>query len=140
MIKFFSLLIVLFCFNISFSQGIDKELEGSWQLFEIIDNMTGEAMKPSHKSADNYLYYVKFNAGSFSYNLEVNKCTNEYIAKKDRTIEFKYFSACTEICCDEEFSKLLTYDEVNKYYIKEGKTLILVSENRIFYLSKMELE
>ena len=126
--------------TLSLAQKLDKDLEGSWQLFEIIDNMTGDVIKPSHKSNDNHLYYIKFSEGHMHFNLEVNKCSNEYTVEKDRTIAFTYFDTCTEICCDSDFSTLLTYSEANKFYIKENKTLILVSENRIFYFFRLELE
>jgi hypothetical protein len=121
----------------SSAQGVDDELEGKWILFEIIDNMSGEVITPTHKSSnEEFEYFIEFNGKSVRYNLEINKCTNEIIVQKDRSIEFKYFSECTEICCDEDFSKLITYEECTKYIIKDAKTLILVSEDRIFYLKK----
>lgn len=123
-----------------FAQGSDSQLEGKWKLFKIIDNMTGADLEITHKANEDYVYWIKFTGKFVKYNLEINKCENEIIVGKERTIEFKYFSECTEICCDEDFSKLLTYEECTKYYIKDGKTLIMVSEDRIFYFSKSENE
>ncbi|MEX1003333.1 MAG: hypothetical protein WDZ35_14535 [Crocinitomicaceae bacterium] len=131
---FFCLL--LFSLN-SFGQGgADSLLQGRWELFEIIDNMTGEAMEPSHKSSEDYVYYIEFNDNLVKYNLEINTCTNEVVVDQNHHIEFKYFSECTKICCDDDFSKLLTYSDVNTYYIKSNTILILVSEDRIFYFRK----
>ncbi|MBD3638315.1 MAG: hypothetical protein HUJ25_13265 [Crocinitomicaceae bacterium] len=124
--------------TVAFAQGADTTLEGRWELFKIIDNMTGDEIKPTHKSADSYVYWIRFMDGLVRYNLEINTCSNEVIVGKDRSIEFKYFSECTEICCDAEFSKLLTYPECTKYYIKNDETLIMVSEDRIFYFKKSE--
>lgn len=123
-----------------FSQGADTLLEGRWELFKIIDNMTGDEIQPSHKTSEEFSYWIDFNLTIVKYNLEVNKCNNEIIVGKDRSIEFKYFAECTEICCDAEFSKLLTYEECTKYYIKNGETLIMVSEDRIFYFKRIERE
>ena len=137
MIKLSTALLLSFFTLFGFSQGTDSALEGKWKLFEIIDNMSGEVIKPSHKSGKtDYPYTIEFIGNTVKYNLEINKCSNEIIVEKDRSIQFKYFSECTEICCDDEFSKLLSYEDCNKYYIKEGVTLILVSEDRIFYFKK----
>lgn len=122
----------------SFGQGVDTLLEGRWELFKIIDNMSGEDIAPSHKTTEAFVYFIVFNRSVVKYNLEINKCENEIVVARDHSIEFKYFSVCTEICCDDEFSLLLTYEDCTTYYIKENKTLILVSEDRIFYLNKVE--
>lgn len=134
--KKFALIILILGSSISFGQGADTLLQGKWNLFKIIDNMTGETIVPSHKSSDNYTYYIEIIDNLVKYNLEINQCENEIIVGKNRSIEFKYFSTCTELCCDAEFSKLLSYTDCTKYYIKGGKTLVLVSEDRIFYFSK----
>jgi hypothetical protein len=131
------LILALFIGSVSFGQGADSLLQGKWNLFKIIDNMTGETIAPMHKSSKDYTYYIEFIQNFVKYNLEINKCENEVIVGKDRSIEFKYFSTCTEMCCDGDFSKILTYADCTQYYIKGGKTLILVSEDRIFYFSKV---
>ena len=128
--------IALITFNLSFGQGSDTLLQGKWILFKIIDNMTGETIIPTHKTTEAFEYYIEFYDNVVKYNLEVNKCENEIIVGKARSIEFKYFSECTKFCCDGEFSNLLTYSDCTKYYIKGEKTLVLVSEDRIFYFSK----
>ncbi len=131
--------ITIMCWGaMSFAQGKDKQLIGDWQLFEIIDNLTGLTVPITHKSSDSAIYKIQFEESKVRYNMEINKCENEYFVSKDGTIEFKYFSACSEFCCDGDFSTLLTYDEATKYYIKEGRTLILVSEDRIFYFKKSD--
>ena len=134
---------IFFFFLVSitaYSQGSDAGLEGRWSLFKIIDNMTGEELEITHKANPDYVYWIEFNLNNVKYNLEINTCSNEIIVGKDRSIEFRYFSECTEICCDEEFSKVLTYEECTKYYIKKDKTLIMVSEDRIFYFKKVSEE
>jgi hypothetical protein len=137
MIKFFCPLLFILLPVFSNAQGVDGELEGKWELFEIIDNMTGDVIKPAPVSSNkDFKYFIEFQDNIVKYNLDINKCSNEIIVKKDRTIEFKYFSECTEICCDEEFSKILTYEDCTNYIIKDKKTLILISEDRIFYFSK----
>lgn len=138
--KIFGFVIVFLFSSFVFAQGNDKDLEGKWILFKIIDNMTGEDVEITHKANPEYVYWMTITDNFVKYNLEINKCENEIIVGKGRTIEFKYFSECTEICCDEEFSKVLTYEECTKYYIKEGKTLIMVSEDRIFYFKRAENE
>lgn len=129
--------LILFCSLVSFGQGKDKQLIGEWTLFEVIDNLTGLVVPITHKSDSvDFEYNLEFTDSLMKFNLEINKCESEYIVSKDRQISFRYFSDCTEFCCDGEFSKLLTYDEATKYFIKEDRTLILVSEDRIFYFKK----
>jgi hypothetical protein len=132
---FTTIFLLLFCNG--YAQGADTLLEGHWELFQIIDNMTGDNIKPTHKSSEKFSYWIDFNGDLVKYNLEVNKCENEIIVGKDRSIEFKFFADCSKICCDENFSELLTYTECTKYYIKKGQTLIMVSEDRIFYFSRI---
>ncbi|UKN01936.1 hypothetical protein K6119_00200 [Paracrocinitomix mangrovi] len=134
------LLIMLISVGYANAQEIDSLLQGKWQLFNIIDNMTGKEIKPTHKSktSKDFKYTINFQDTIVTYNLEINKCDNEFKVTKDRNIEFKYFSNCTELCCDGEFSELLTYPDCTKYYIKENKVLIMVSEDRIFYFNKMK--
>lgn len=122
----------------SSAQDFDSTLQGKWNLFQIIDNMTGDVILPAHKSNPEYVYYIEFNQNYVGFNLEINKCTNELVMAQDKVIEFKYFSECTEFCCDEDFSTLLSYEDCTKFYIKENKTLILVSEDRIFYFKRTE--
>jgi len=137
MIKLFCPILFILLPIFSHGQGSDGELEGKWVLFEIIDNMTGNVIKPAPVSSNkDFEYFINFQGNIVKYNLDINKCSNEIIVKKDRTIEFKYFSECTEICCDEEFSNYLSYEDCTKYIIKDKKTLILISEDRIFYFSK----
>ena len=128
---------------LSFGQGKDQKLQGKWVLFEVIDNTTGLTVPITHKSDLDYTYYIEFIDTLVKYNLEVNKCENEFSVNKKREIEFKYFSTCTEFCCDDEFSGLLNYEECTKYFIKEPKTedakqtLVMISEERIFYFKKV---
>lgn len=129
-------LMLLLGTNAVFAQGADSLLQGRWILFKVIDNMTGEDFPPAHKTSEEFEYWISFTSNVVKYNLEVNKCENEIIVGKDRSIEFKYFPNCSEVCCDAEFSELLTYTDCTKYFIKEKKTLIMVSEDRIFYFSK----
>lgn len=136
--KNFALIILILGTSFSFGQGSDTLLEGKWNLFKIIDNMTGETITPTHKSSENYTYYIEFNENIVKYNLEINQCENEIVVGKDRSLEFKYFSSCTKMCCDGDFSAILSYTDCTQYYIKSGKTLVLVSEDRIFYFSRSE--
>jgi hypothetical protein len=126
--------------SLSYGQGSDSLLQGRWELFNIIDNMTGEDITPTHKANDDYVYFIEFNDNNVKFNLEINKCDNEVVVGKDRSIAFKYFSSCTKMCCDGEFSRLLTYSECTQYFIKGDKTLVLVSEDRIFYFSRPEIK
>lgn len=136
-------LIALYFFVIfslaGFSQDSTNTLDGSWRLDEIIDVMTGDVIQPNHKTSEDFKFYIKFNNGVVNYNLEINSCSNEYTieeGEKLTKISFTYFSTCTEICCDHEFSELLTYDKVSEYYIKKGEILVLLSKERIFYFSR----
>ena len=131
------LLGLLMLSSYSFAQGADTTLQGRWQLFQIIDNMSGANVELSHKGTDTPNYWIEFAGNTVRYKLEINTCNNEVIVGKDHSIEFKYFSECTEICCDGEFSELLSYADCTNYYIKKGQTLILVSEDRIFYFKRI---
>ena len=135
--KRLGIIALMLCATSSFGQGVDTLLEGRWELFNIIDNMSGDAIAPSHKTTEKFVYFIDFNQHIVKYNLEINKCENEVVVGKDHSIKFKYFSNCSEICCDAEFSELLTYDDCTTYYIKEKKTLIMISEDRIFYFNKV---
>jgi len=134
--KILSFLSIVILSLSSYAQGADSLLQGRWNLFEIIDNVSGEGITPTHKGGKDYTYYIDFNGNEVNYNLEINLCSNEIEVNKNREISFKFFSSCTEMCCDDEFSKLLTYPDCTKYYIKESKTLIMVSEDRIFYFKR----
>ena len=134
--KLLSIISIVLLAMSSYGQGTDSLLQGRWNLFEIIDNVSGEGITPTHKGGKDFTYYIDFNGNEVNYNLEINLCSNEVEVNKNREIAFKYFSTCTEMCCDDEFSKFLTYPDCTKYYIKESKTLIMVSEDRIFYFKR----
>jgi hypothetical protein len=136
------LILIAFCLP-SFGQGKDAKLQGKWILFEVIDNTSGLTVPLTHKGGlSDFSYYIEFRDSLVKYNLELNKCNNQFTVNKKREIEFKYFSSCTEFCCDGDFSVLLNYEECTKYFIKQGnskeakQTLIMISEDRIFYFRK----
>jgi len=112
----------------------DSLLLGEWELFKIIDNMTGDEIIPPKPNAD-FEFYIVFQDSTVGFNLEINKCGNSYQIKGLNQIEFLYYDECTLICCDKHFSLLLTYEACTGYYIRNN-TLVLVSEERIFYFSK----
>ena len=113
----------------------DSSHLGKWQLFKIIDNMTGDEIIPPKPNAD-FEFYIVFQDSTVGFNLEINKCGNSYSINGLNQIEFLYYDDCTQICCDKEFSALLTYEACTGYYIR-GNTLVMVSEERIFYFSRV---
>lgn len=121
----------------TFSQT-DSSLVGKWHLIKIIDNMTGSEILPTHKSNPDHVYYIEFDGSNVKFNKEINTCSNSYELPGKREINFKYYDSCTKICCDGDFSKLLTYEQCSNYFIKNNETLILVSEDRIFYFKKQD--
>lgn len=136
--KLFKLTIILLSFSFSgFTQSTDSLLIGEWQLFKIIDNMTGIEIPITHKSLENPSYIIKFDGTGVWFNLEINKCTNSYTITGRNKIEFTYYDSCTEICCDESFSEYLTYDQCTGYYIQQKNRLILVSEDRMYYFTRV---
>lgn len=115
----------------------DSLLVGEWQLFKIIDNMTGNETVPPQPH-DDFRFYIAFEDSVMLYNREINKCRNNYEITGPHQIRFLYYDECTQICCDKDFSKLLTYEECTGYFIKDPNTLVLVSEDRIFYFSRIK--
>jgi hypothetical protein len=113
----------------------DSLLAGKWNLFKIIDNMTGNEIVPVTPNED-FKFWISFEGEMIRYNREINKCSNTYKIIGAHMIKFVYYDECTEICCDKEFSEMLTYEECTGFYIKDPNTLVLVSEDRIFYFSR----
>ncbi len=147
MIKQFLLPFLMILSSMSFAQADnaivsdnrvvdDSLLQGKWELFKIIDNMTGEEILPSHKSNAEHIYYINFAQGDVSFNLEMNTCTNEYNLGLDNEFSFKYYDSCSKICCDGDFSKNLNYEDCTKYFLKNINILVLVSEDRIYYFNR----
>jgi hypothetical protein len=113
----------------------DTLLAGKWNLFKIIDNMTGNEITPVTPRED-FKFWISFEGETVRYNREINKCKNTYKIIGPHMIKFLYYDECTEICCDKEFSQILTYEECTGFFIKDPNTLVLVSEDRIFYFSR----
>lgn len=133
-------LVVLFWFASvqAFSQT-DSLLTGTWNLFKIIDNMTGEEIIPPVNSNPDFEFFIAFAEDSLvKFNLEINKCENSYVITAPHQIKFLYYAECSKICCDKEFSAYLTYEDCTNYYIKNDNTLILVSEDRMYYFKRAE--
>lgn len=128
---------ILLCAHDTEAQYIDSLLPGKWELFKIMDNLTGtEAI--IEKPHEDFKYTLSFSEDSVvKYNLELNKCNSQYVLPAKNQIEFLYFPVCTEICCDRDFSSYLTYDECTTYYLKNENLLVLVSEDRIFYFNRI---
>lgn len=129
------LLLLIIASGQNFAQT-DSSLIGRWTLTKIIDNMTGNEILPTHKANPDYVYYIEFDGSGVKFNKEINTCTNVYEIPEKREIKFKYYDSCSKICCDADFSTLLTYEECTNYYIKKEDTLVLVSEDRIFYFKR----
>lgn len=120
------------------AQPADSTILGEWNLFKIIDNLTGDEITPPKKKSE-FDYSITFTADSLvKFNLDVNKCTNNFIIPERNKIKFLYYAECTKICCDKEFSELLIYEDCTSYYIKENQTLLLVSEDKVFYFTRKE--
>ena len=102
--------------------------------------MTGEEILPTHKSTEEFVYFIEFIDGKVSFNLEINTCSNEYEVIGRNEINFKYYDTCTKICCDDDFSSLLEYGDCTKFYIKNINVLVLVSEDRIYYFNRQNTE
>ncbi|MBK6950495.1 MAG: hypothetical protein IPO32_07970 [Crocinitomicaceae bacterium] len=136
--KVFFFFIVLTCYQ-SKAQLSDSLLQGQWNLFKIIDNLTGDELAPPVHTNPDFKYYISFGEDSLvKFNLEINKCGNSYTLPATHQIKFLFYSECTKICCDKEFSALLTYEDCTNYYIKNDNTLILVSEDRMYYFKRAE--
>src|SRR5688572_9442717 len=118
------------------AQETDSLLTGHWELIKIIDNFTGDEIQPAKRKSD-FQYTLSFYEDSLvKFNLEVNKCQNNYVLNQKNQIKFLYYAECTKICCDKEFSELLMYEECTSYYIKNGNVLVLVSDDRIYYFNR----
>lgn len=136
--KLFLLLVVLICYQAK-AQPSDSLLLGQWNLFKIIDNLTGDELAPPVRENPEFQFYISFNEDSLvKFNLEINKCGNHYTIPAPHQIKFLFYSECTKICCDKEFSALLTYEDCTNYYIKNDNMLILVSEDRMYYFKRAE--
>jgi hypothetical protein len=136
--KFLIVILALICFSAK-GQQTDSLLIGKWELFKIIDNLTGNEIKPPVKENPDFTFYISFADDSLvKFNLEINKCSNSYTIPAPHQIKFLFYSECTKICCDKEFSALLTYEDCTHYYIKNDNTLILVSEDRMYYFKRAE--
>jgi hypothetical protein len=121
------------------AQLTDSLLIGKWNLFKTIDNLTGDEMAPPVQANPDFQFYITFTEDSLvKFNLEINKCGNNYTIPAPHQIKFLFYSECTKICCDKEFSALLTYEDCANYYIKNDNTLILVSEDRMYYFKRAE--
>jgi hypothetical protein len=133
--KLLFILVLAGNFSVS-AQLADSTILGEWGLFKIIDNLTGEEIIPPKKKND-FDYSIIFTSDSLvKFNLEVNKCSNNFIITERNKIKFLYYAECTKICCDKEFSQQLIYEDCTSYYIKENQTLLLVSEDKVFYFTR----
>lgn len=133
--KLIFILVLAGNFSVS-AQLADSTILGEWGLFKIIDNLTGEEITPPKKKND-FDYSIIFTSDSLvKFNLEVNKCSNNFIISERNKIKFLYYAECTKICCDKEFSQQLLYEDCTSYYIKENQTLLLVSEDKVFYFTR----
>lgn len=133
--KLLFILVLAGNFSVS-AQLADSTILGEWGLFKIIDNLTGEEITPPKKKND-FDYSIIFTSDSLvKFNLEVNKCSNNFIISERNKIKFLYYAECTKICCDKEFSQQLLYEDYTSYYIKENQTLLLVSEDKVFYFTR----
>lgn len=138
------LIVISLAFLVSFqaygqstdSLSTDSLLQDRWKLSKIIDIMTGSEILPTHKSNKPYLYYIEFYNGEVSFNLEINTCGNSYKITNKNEIEFEFYNTCTKICCDSDFSALLNYDSCTKFFIKNINTLVLISDERIYYFKR----
>lgn len=119
------------------SLSLDSLLQDRWELFKIIDNMTGAEILPSHKSQSDFVYYIEFFKGNLRYNTEMNTCTNVYEISGKNEINFEFYDSCTKICCDEEFSEYLSFEDCNRFFIKSVNVLVLISEDRIYYFNRV---
>jgi len=133
-----SLLFAVSFLQFSFASEPDSLLIGKWNLFKIIDNLSGDEIIPPLPHAD-FKFYISFQDSIVDFNLEINKCENSFLITGLHQIKFLYYDECTKICCDKNFSTLLTYEACTGYYVRNDNTLVLVSEERIFYFSRAAL-
>lgn len=132
---------VLFFLSVSLvgkTQITDSLLLGNWELTRIIDNLTGEEITPPKKRADQSFVISFYTDSLVKFNLEINKCSNSYVLPQKNQIKFLFYAECTKICCDNEFSELLMYEDCTSYYIKDKSVLLLVSEDRVYYFDRRE--
>lgn len=135
--RIFLLLFICLTSRMSAAQFTDSLLFGNWELHKIIDNLTGDELTPPKKKADFAFQLSFYEDGRAKFNLEINKCGNTYTLPAKNQIKFLYYAECTKICCDKEFSELLTYEDCTSYYIKNADVLVLVSEDRIYYFNRL---
>lgn len=127
---------LVFQVSVSLAQYQDTLIFGKWHLTKVIDNLTGNEIVPGSQ-ANEEPYFIQFSEDSVCrHNLEVNRCTNEFRLLAKNQIKFLYYAECGEVCCDGEFSSLLLYEDCTAYYIKDKNTLLLVSEDRVYYFRR----
>ena len=125
-----------FQISVSMAQYQDSLIFGKWYLTKVIDNLTGNEIVPGLQSNEEP-YFIEFSDDSTCrHNLEVNRCKNEFRLLSKNQIKFLYYAECGEVCCDGEFSSLLLYEDCTAYYIKDKNTLLLVSEDRVYYFRR----
>ncbi len=118
---FFTLLLTLF----SCQQEEDASIVNKWKVSGYVKNNNSIT-----QSAPSAIYLTFKKDKSVSINLEINSCSGSYdIEKKELKLEG---FACTEACCDSEFSmELLSLLSSVNAYSSQGNELNLMGDNQM---------
>lgn len=125
---FLIILAVVFWANSDiYAQDLNK-LDGKWNLVAI------ETDSGKIEVADDNLYLI-VSAQKLKFNLDVNRCWTDFQIKGSKIIYEAV--ACTEICCDKKYRKLINY--TGSFKVSNQK-LIIVNEIGTYYLNRIQEE
>ena len=103
----------------------DPTLIGKWKLIKI-DNKTISSKKK---------YYLEFSKSKIQFNTTKNTCAITQWKTKEGIIEYETKAVeCTELCCDDDFSKTLQYN--GAYSVLELNLLTISNNNNTYYFKR----
>jgi len=126
-----AILILLVLTSCKKDDSSNVNLIGKWKLEGFVSNSTSVS-----KTATTDIYLTFNNDKSLNIALEINTCTSTFsIENSALTIEK---AACTEACCDSEFSKELLelLELVETHYFTNEKLNLAGSDNLNIRLTK----
>jgi heat shock protein HslJ len=122
--KTLSFLNILLLLLISCNKHDDAAENNLYRTWEAKNFMSKESVAyPKNENTPILLTFKK--DGTYSLKLDINNCGGSFTSGKNNQLEFD-FAACTEACCDSQFSQKLAtmLPEVTTYTI-EGRELKL---------------
>lgn len=106
-------------------KGIHPDLYNTWEAksFVSIDS------RAYNKNENTKILLTLYKNGTYRLRLDINSCSGEYTVDSNNRIIFSY-AACTEACCDSEFSlKLIEMlSKVSSYNIDGNSLQVNVSQ------------